>query len=375
MKLIYQGFDGLDVTFQGMIPSEIRYQLKDAKEKAQNTRSPSLVLIGDSKIPVHVADTGGKGGYKYRLDTGIDREIWFIADSDKSDKWNIRVSVKSMSLALYGYRGVKRNILNFLKNINARGVLEDFKLLERISRVDYCFDFVSDDFTINPKCIHAHSRATRRFIGGEQLLSRHKNIETVMIGKMPNRQIVIYDKKKEVAARSSKEYWWDIWGIKKDEFNRKIFRVEIRAGKDELDTWNLKRFADFEKKIGDVLLDIANSIRYVKPNMHDTNSARWKNKEFWDDLLNALQKDLLEFSSNAKRGEIIYALKIKKIQGYKNLITNLITPYMAITDRELMDLPDVLKELSENIKKEFEEFPEIFSDKIQAAKEKFIFLD
>ncbi len=165
MKLIYQGFDGFDVSFQGIVPAYIRYQLDRAKEKARNDRKPALALLGEKEIPVLVFEAGAKGGYKYSFDTGVDREIWFIADNDKSDRWNIRVSVRSLSLALYGYHGVKKNILDFLEQIEARGQEENFKLLERVSRIDYCLDFVTDNFSINPKCIAAHRSSTRSFIG------------------------------------------------------------------------------------------------------------------------------------------------------------------------------------------------------------------
>ncbi len=39
--------------------------------------------------------------------------------------------------------------------------------------------------------------------------------------------------------------------LKKEEFNQKILRLEVRAGKKELKNWNLRTFDDFEEKIGD----------------------------------------------------------------------------------------------------------------------------
>lgn len=69
-----------------------------------------------------VAETGARGGYKYRFDTGLDGEIWFVAHSLKRDGWNIRVSAKSLALALHGYEGVKARILGRLAALEAKGL-------------------------------------------------------------------------------------------------------------------------------------------------------------------------------------------------------------------------------------------------------------
>jgi hypothetical protein len=374
MKLIYQGFDGLDVSFQGKVLEEIKYDLKTAKEEAIETNKLAYAELGIKKIPVLVRASGAHG-YQYILDTGIDRETWFISENSKSERWNIRVSIKSLSLALYGYEGVKKNILKFLEDIKAQGVLEDFQLLERVSRFDYCFDFISDDFTINPQLITANKNSKRRFIGGNELISQNKDIETVLIGKMPNRQIAIYNKKKEINIKN-KQYWLNFWNLTEEEIeNKNIWRVEIRAGKKELDTWNLKRFNDFEEKAGDVLLDIAKAIRYLKENINDINKARWENIEFWDDILNGINSDLFEFINKSKRKRIIEGLKIEKINDYRNGILNLISPYMALTGREYDELADTLTEIEGFIGQEFYNYPDIYEDKIYKAKERFIFLE
>lgn len=374
MKLIYQGFDGLDVSFQGIFPEEIRYQLKVAKDKAYETRKEVKALLGEKEIPVLVQPSGARG-YQFIFDTGIDREIWWLADNNKSDRWNIRTSVKSFSLALYGYKGVKANILSFLDDMGARGANKDFSLLERVSRFDYCFDFISNNFSINPKCICAHSNMKRDFIGGNRLITKNKDIETVMIGKMPNRQLEIYNKLKEIIIKR-KEYWFDLWGIDKEKLNNnKIWRFEIRAGKEELNSWNLKRFSDFEEKAGDVLFDIADSIRYVKPNYKDKNKARWKNKEFWDLILKELKTNLFNYSSNSERNKLIPVFKHEKEQEYLKLITNLIAPYMAIKNYSFDELALGLTDIERYIAQQFHDFPDIQENKIKDAKDRFVFLD
>ena len=102
---------------------------------------------------------------------------------------------------------------------------------------------------------------------------------SVTVGKMPNRQVIVYDKRAEVIARS-KSYWWVIWNdtlrraglplLQYDTVRReagadptpvtvpyvensaphidatqpdisRVWRIEFRAGKNRLkDTWGIR---------------------------------------------------------------------------------------------------------------------------------------
>lgn len=210
MELIYNNFDGLDVTFQGMVPDYILQELEMARQQAEKDRKPVTINLGEHEIPVAVAESGMRGGYRYRFDTGLDGEIWCIAASNDPEQWNIRVSVKSLSFALYGYIGCKKRIYDLLKKIEATGPttinpktgeFNDIPI-EAISRVDYCFDFKSDNFLIDANCFIAHSRFNRDYIFPEQVISNGRNISYMRIGSMPNKQIVIYDKIREIRIKN-----------------------------------------------------------------------------------------------------------------------------------------------------------------------------
>jgi hypothetical protein len=179
-------------------------------------------------VPVHVASTGMKNGYRYRFDTGLDGEIWCIAKDNKPTEWNIRVSVKSLSLALHGYKGVKKRIYEMLDNLDARGSGEKNPKTgeiyafprEAISRVDYCFDFKSGDFQINPQCLLAHSRFKRQDLSIQDVITVGRQIVYTRIGSIKNKQIVLYDKIREIQEKN-KPFWWQIWGIEKEKFDLK----------------------------------------------------------------------------------------------------------------------------------------------------------
>lgn len=83
MKLIYAGFDGLDVTFKGAIPLSAVDVLEAGKEAAQELKERQYVEIGGFKG--HVGPTGLRdGGYSYIVDTGDLGFTWFISKSQRT---------------------------------------------------------------------------------------------------------------------------------------------------------------------------------------------------------------------------------------------------------------------------------------------------
>ena len=93
-----------------------------------------------------------------------------------------------------------------------------------------------------------------------------RDTNSLTVGKMPNRQINIYEKKKEILS-SNKHYWWELWGLKEEDYkNKEIWRVEVRAGKKEIDKWSAKTYESFEQKFGDI---VKSCLLYTSPSPRD----------------------------------------------------------------------------------------------------------
>jgi hypothetical protein len=195
MQLLYRNFDGLDVSFKGAMPADVLRTLTAGKARAQEQREDALVLLGRKRIPVHIAETGMRGGYAFRFDTGPFGATWSVADSGDPERWNIRASVKSLALADGGYQGAKAQLLNLLADLGAVGHGEHLPE-ERISRFDFCVDFAFPWFQPDSEHIVCHSHATRRVHRSweGETVNRGKRIESLTIGKMPGRQVILYDK-------------------------------------------------------------------------------------------------------------------------------------------------------------------------------------
>lgn len=390
MELIYNNFDKLEITFQGNLPEKILHQLAKAREQAQNEKREIPIDIGKKYKTVMVAETGARGGYRYRFDTGPDGETWLIAHSKNSQTWGIRATVKSLSLALYGYEKCKIRILNHLEDWGATGLSrhdENCNVintpLERTSRFDYCFDFIMpNNFNPIPDNFVAHRRTKIQVFGKEegtisksQILCGGKN-ETITLGKSPGRQATLYNKSQEIIA-SSKNEWWKIWDVNQNEFkdkSRVIWRVEVRAGKNELDKWGFKRFKDFEHKAGDIVASILKAMRYTIPLKDDLNRSRWPMHPIWTESLKASFKALEPYSSNAIRENVIEGFKEEKLQIYRDQIIGCLIGMTALKGLNISEVPISISSIEKSIEDMAEDSLKTLIEKFQKAEEKFKFL-
>lgn len=285
MRKIYQNFDGLELSFQCAIPEHILNMLKYAQENAKISSKNTEISLSENQI-FEVLPKGLKG-FTYCLDTGAAGETWGISHSNNSELWNIRVIVKSLALASHGYYKIKKKIQNFLINeLNAIPPNNQKTPLERINYFNFAVDFMSpkNEFWPDVNCIKSPNKCKREYQGNISNISifdlvlqnSEKRTPLISIGKMPNRKIIIYNKRAEI-TENKKPYWLDIWDINN---NSDIWRVEIHAGKKELNKYGIRRFSDFENGAGDILNNILNDYRYI--NLDNKNLA-----SFWRECMDS----------------------------------------------------------------------------------------
>lgn len=374
LQALYSGYDGLDIAFKGCVNSELITQLEVAKEEAQETHRPTIIYIGKEKLPVAVAESGGKS-CKYRFDTGLDGEIWWVRDSHNSDGWNIHVSVKSAAFAQHGYEGVKRNIYHKLKQMGAT-IRE-----ESISRVDFAMDFLAPDFVLNPFSFVTPATASSSVhsVQNEEVENCYQmsgnRVTGKTIGKMPGRQVIIYDKRREVMQRG-KVYWWDIWGLDKDDPKNQVWRVELRAGKKHLkETWNVATFKELEAKIGDIFKATLQSIRLIDTDHEDTNVTRKRLHPLWQKVSNIVLRWFKDSMRGASPSKIIATLRQKKKDDFSQLICGVASSYAYIHGIKLDNINSVIPKITEELKEYIGMNAIKMAKGYKKAKEKYLFYD
>ena len=109
IDLLHQGFDGLELAFKAHLKPSLIKILERAREQAAAQRSPQLVHV--ESYPMHILESGARGGYRYTCDTGPMGATWFFKVPSPSDPWGVRVSAKSLTLALTGVRAVEADFI------------------------------------------------------------------------------------------------------------------------------------------------------------------------------------------------------------------------------------------------------------------------
>lgn len=287
LKVLHRGFDGLDISYTGCLPPRELEKLAQAKEQAIKEMRPVPVKIGPGNVKILVAESGSTGGYKFRGDTGLFGEILFIKDRPKPEPGNIRISVKSLPLAVFGLDGI---LARLSQKFAAMGAIIQG---ESISRIDFAVDFlVPREFSIRPDQFSAHARARIAEHGlapklnetGDGHFSANwsgRKITSVTIGKMPGRQVIIYDKRREVIDRQ-KLYWFNIWNIPRDDASLSVWRVEIRLGKQYLyEVVRLRTFGDMERKLQAAMLSTMAAIRFLRSPRPKGNVTRCPDHRLW----------------------------------------------------------------------------------------------
>ncbi len=106
---------------------------------------------------------------------------------------------------------------------------------------------------------------------------------------MPNRQIVVYDKRLEVIQKQKKE-WWDFWRLSADrngigaiDLERaQIWRIEARLGGDAIVArFKSRLIGDVLPQAGAALHTLLSDVRLTTPTP-DRNRSRWPTHPAWE---------------------------------------------------------------------------------------------
>ncbi len=331
MHIIRAGVDSLYIAFHGIIPVELLAQLFSAKADAIDERRPVPFDLAAGKIRANIAEHGAAGGYSYHLDTGPLGAIWLIQAKADQTNWNFFAKPRASALLAHGFTPVVENLNGFLSGIGA--TCDD----HAINRIDFAIDMRADDFKVDLHNFVTHPHAKRsphwQNRGAEQssAVFTGKRIESVTIGKMPGRQIILYDKTAEARAKQ-KFYWFDAWKIDPADAAARVWRLELRLGKRELkDRRGIISIANLETKFKPALLDLLDSIRYIAPGQTDSNVSRRKPHPLWELAETYIRSaDLLAGLGDIPPARLVEITTGQMAQTYKNLMIANAAGYAAM---------------------------------------------
>ncbi len=355
MIVVHKGFDGLDISFQAQTPLDVANRLEAAKAAAQADRgNPQPLEINGKRMLV--AETGAKGGYQYRVDTGDFGATWKFKQPNPNDPWGIGVSMKSLPLALDGLFGAREQIEAFLDALDIvvppNGVA--------IGRVDFAVDILDPEFELVAD--HFSNKEGASFTTyQEPCETRHgsgKRYTGITFGKMPGRQVQFYSKRADVLKKRKVE-WWPIWNrslarldhapldaSEPDESN--VWRAEFRAGKKELTKrWNIRTWEDLYARAGDVMRRLSEWATYRTPSRTDTNASRWPLDPIWELAQQALRDDLIDLTSEVQPEEIKRVITDEYLRMIEGQIDGLVVNWATAKGYDVREHQEAWRKLRE----------------------------
>ena len=380
MQILYSGFDTIDFSIQGALPPKVLESLAEAKSEAEKRQGIVLINAGPGDLPVHVHEAGMRGGFAFRISTGPTGEIIGIKNNTDPQQWNMTVSIRAAALASYGWQQAVQNVWDRLHGLGARIIGHS------IRRVDYAIDIRLPVWDLRQGSFVTHARATVQTyrngekpdagtLGDEYTAHKGNRVATVMIGKMPGRQIVAYDKR--AASIVKREYFWFIaWGLPRDTPDLEVMRIELRAGKTELtNRWRIKTIEDFENSIGDVFERLTSDIRYIAPGQTDSNVTRQRLDPIWILVQEHLANNLLEMRSGLTPDQVKEVKREEALRTYKALIVGNGIGYAVsagLTEKEVTEgLPSLLYQAGTTA---LLETPEKLNNSIRNTRDRFHFI-
>lgn len=378
IELLYRGFDGLDVSFKGQISLEFAVALDQAKTTAQNFRSQ--VGLDWNGVHLNVFESGARGGYAYMATTGDFGATWFFKKPNAYDPWGVRVSCNSFFLAINGLGIAKTKLYETIEALGVRLAPD----AASIGRVDYALDFLAPDLVLEPEHFVMHSNARRAdHIEPDPITAngRSGRVTSVTIGKMPGRQVIVYDKRAEIISKS-KVGWWEIWNATRAKHGLpalvrhapnagQVWRVEIRGGKKHLkDRWRISTWSDLHTRFGDMVIQALDAVRHTSPS-EDGNRSRWPNSALWAEVLRNCDDDLFEMCNYAPPELIKQVQRDKHDELLARQMMGLLTTRAAIRGVEPSELADFALAEGYAMAKKIMVYPDRFDRKLSHAASRY----
>jgi hypothetical protein len=321
MQIIRAGVDSLYLAINGTLPAELIAHLAEAKAEASKDHREIPIELGESGVTALVPAGGQPGGYAFVFDTGPLGARFACKETSEKLDWNLFVKPHATALLSRGFGPAVRTIIDTLSAIGGQVVETS------INRIDYAIDIRADDFTLDLARFIAHPKAKRRphWSQADDLrpaaVLTGRRLESVTIGKMPGKQVILYDKTAEARAKQH-PHWFAVWGIDPSDASARVWRLELRLGSHELKkVRRIRSFDALATELRPALRDLMQQVRYGALGETDQNVSRRAPDPIWHNARHHIETaDLLGGTGDLPPGRLIEITQAMKIECHKTLI-------------------------------------------------------
>lgn len=379
MLCLHKGFDALDLALPLTISDDLAEEI-DGVKAFLNATQQETGWLDLQRMNFSIFPTGVRGGFAYHCWFENTQNHWFLKKpSNSGDKWGTRISCAARNLAIDGIEGVRGQLaqeLDFLNLVYEPGT-------ESIGRVDFAMDFLVPNFELRPDHFIMHSRhgwSQHLASGNMAVHGRSGRTTSVTIGKNPNRQVIVYDKREEVLGKPS--HIPPVWnkalesmGKEPLDFSNRatstVWRVEIRFFKEYLKSkGGVRTFADLSGALPEMLRNTVDQIRYVVPTS-DSNRARWADHPLWERVREEIECDFSTIRSDVDRETVERFILAEKDQYLARQIAGCMLNRAALRGVDLDGLKAFTLGQAQQMAENFEAMKDQTKDKLDKAKLKY----
>jgi len=331
MEIVHSGFDSLYFSIKGALSAKAVKRYEGLKALAVQQTSNEAFYVEGSPARYFLQPNGKRGGYTYLIDTGLVGSTICFKTSLARDQHNGFVEISSACLLAHGWR---TSVEQALAHVKALG----FHVVSiSLNRVDYCIDFLDAHIDIHPRDFIAHSRVKNRAFHEPLSVTDHVemrsvaqsgHVQSLTLGTMPGRQVIVYNKRAEVIEKR-KHYWFDAWGMDRNDTTRTVHRVEVRAGKTHLTKKGIRSLEDFEAHIGLILTDAVTAIRWVQRSPTDANVTRAPLHPVWEAVQTHIADALAPYTAPLTPAVITERMRENKRLEYKQQVIGNLGGYLG----------------------------------------------
>lgn len=370
MICLHSGVDNLDLAIRCRIPQSLDETLSAAKEEASKSRRPAY--RDHAGLAFSVGETGARGGYAFVVDTGPMGGNWVFRRASSSDAFGARLSMRSLPLAIGGIEAARTELARVVEAFQLQGLTDSVS----VARIDYAVDLLAPGFEISSANFVMHSRCNRVARSEISEQGHSGKVTSVTVGKMPGRQVILYDKREEVLQRHKVDVL-EIWQHRlqrlglpllnlADRDASRVVRAELRAGKHHLkNEWGVTGWESLYASAPHILAETLSAIRYCTP-CADPNRARWPTHPLWQRVAEEVANANLH-PPEALPTELLLARKREDmIETLNNMILGCALSSAALEGVTARDLAEYLEHLGPRLRTRSAAHPE--PEEIRLAK-------
>ncbi len=320
-EFLVSGFDTIECAYY-MTPTD-KFSLDfvdlgvQKEQLSKNTNSKKIaVQLGCESFML--APHGTKSGYPFLIENDV-----FIIQFGEFNRPNFYVKYRSISLWHHGAAALHNRFLRWAESIGMMPYQP-----ERISRVDYAFDYYLPDIDFDENSFISRSAKDNQH-------RKNGKIQTLKFGT-ENVVLRVYNKVDEINEVSQKTWLFDIWGRDQD-----VWRIEWQVRKDYLRLLGITSFSSLIERQGDLLRLLCKDHTTLRTKTADSNRSRWPTHPLWVDLINRVNQFeglgvVREWDEKALLEERLTRIAIS-VYGYVKRVAAIDALYTGNLEKSYMD--------------------------------------